>query len=236
MFKNSKFRPQLKIDRQLVFFVILLIAIQIGNVFLYHVSGAEFYELVGLNPNTFLEGKMWTILSYSLFHHPEQWSHFILNILALIYFSARISHIFSATISLRILGTGILVGGILHLLIDPITRTEPVTLIGISGGVCAIFAALATFAPDSIFWPLYIRGRHLLTSFITVSVFFLLISPALGIPYLSSIGEEASKFSGVAIFKIGHACHLGGLISGFLYAKYLIRIPRIKTMGRPTEN
>lgn len=184
-----------------------------------------FYYDVGLHHTTFLKGQVWNLITYSLFHHPQAWSHLLCNLFLLIYLAGRISHILGDRPCVKILILGILVSGIFHLILDPFIRVEPAPLIGISGGVCALFSCLCMLAPDSKFFPLMISGRNLLKASLITTLIIILISPKLNLPYLSDLGELLNSSILFSLFAIGHVCHLGGMLLGMLYAHMALRIP-----------
>lgn len=185
----------------------------------------SFYEHVGLTKVGIIEGRLWTLLTHALFHHPLQWSHLILNLLTLIYLTGRLSHILTPQACLKILLYGILAGGLLYLLISLFTESS-LPLIGLSGGLFCLLSVLCHLAPHTRFWPLGISGKNLVKALVLTSIFFLLTSPSLQLPFLSPIGHKIASTPLGTVFQIGHSCHLGGLIAGWFYALKLLRIPK----------
>lgn len=219
--------PRLELKAWLLILVGLLVTIQAFFFFYPEYATQEFYDTIGVTRGSILRGRVWTLLTYSFFHHPFQLSHLIVNALSLFYLSSRISHILGSSKSLQILCWGILSSAVFHVILDPFLRPDAIPLIGISGGVLSLFAVLCTIAPDTVFWPLFVSGRNLFYAILITTIFFIVTAPTLHIPILSQIGVVIEKSALSPIFQVGHACHLGGLLMGWLIAKRMIRVPRM---------
>ncbi len=220
--------PRVELKAWIFILVGLLVTIQAFFIISPEYATQEFYNTIGVTRGALLKGKAWTILTYSFFHHPFQLSHLIINAFSLFYLSSRLSLILGSFKCLQILGLGILSSAIFHIILDPFLRADTIPLIGISGGVLSLFAALCTIAPDTIFWPLFVSGKNLFYGILITTTFFMITAPSLHIPLFSQIGITMEKSALSPIFQIGHACHLGGLIMGWFIAKKMIRLPRKK--------
>jgi len=177
--------PCLRISYTLVGIVLLLILIHLGTYFsLLYLP--NLYTQVSLSTSSIISWKLWTLFTYSLFHSPYEVSHLLANCLMLLYFGGRISHIFSLSIVIKIIGLGIITGGGTHLIYSIITQTN-LPLIGISGGTYALLAALCTFASDSRF--LGIKGAHLIILLILSTTFLLFLHPHNPISFFKQMYE-----------------------------------------------
>ena len=206
-------RPLLNINRWLILLAFSLTGIQIYlGIISPQYATQELYSEVGLGIEGLKHGRLWTFLTYAFFHHPFLWHHLVFNILALLYLGGRISHILSPQKSFTILTLSILGGGVGELL-SSFVSSENYPLIGISGGISGLFSTLVTLSPETKFWPLPIRGENILKAYVIGSVILTFIP-------LSWLPE--------GIPKVGHGCHLGGILVGVLYTKKLLRIPSLK--------
>lgn len=222
--------PLLRIPRELWALVILLVGVHLFSIF-YLKENQYSYLNLGLLYQEFFQGKVWTILTYGLFHDPTSLTHLCFNILALLFFGGRVSFILDRLDFALVLLGGVICGGLVHLLEQSFV-TEQSILIGLSGGLFALLAVLTTLSPDSRFWP-GVRGIHLKNGLILSSLFFIVTNPNLEIPFLKEIGVWLVSITGDKIYYLSHSCHLGGLLFGWAYAAKKMRLPRLpKTFSK----
>jgi len=215
--------PRLRVGRPLLFLLFCLLAVQLSLNLLP--DPTLLLDLCACSWQYLMQGKVWTILSYALLHHPSDWSHFLLNSVGLLFFFGRIAHIFSPLMAYRILLSGILAGAGLHLLSGLLVPALDAPLIGLSGGLFALLAAYCTFSPTSILWPLRLSAKNALLGtalFSSACLLYILLQAFAPLPTPPEL-----------LVGMGHACHLGGLIAGALIAKWMIRIPQGLKKDRP---
>jgi len=213
--------PRLRISPVLILLTALLLAIQlICGTLIPSLGTDEFYQHVGLSPHNIKSGKMWTLVTYALFHHPQHLGHVALNSIMLLYYGGRITHIFGLPKALQLIGLGVLAGGLCQLMYALLTG-DLSFLIGISGGNFALLAAYLTFAGESRFCG--IKGTTLNPLLTIVTFLLILVASGLQIPPLPQLHNLAQN-SPYNILQISHPCHLGGLIIGWLTAWKMIRI------------
>lgn len=160
----------------------------------------------GLQPSAVMShGRVWQIVTYSVLH--EGFGHWFFNMLMLWLFGSRVESIRGPRYFLELFLAGV-VGGALfsiglsyaHLLGNPNTVT-----IGASAGVYAVLMAFGIFFADSeiimIPLPLAVKAKYV--------VAFLVLFSA-----ISSLQEQSS---------VAHLAHLGGLIFGYLFVKFVPR-------------
>lgn len=143
----------------------------------------------------------WSILTYSFIH--SGFFHLFWN-MYLLYFSSRLFlNLFSIKIFLNVYFLGVVVGAFTFLLsyaLFPAFQNTTPAMIGASAGVMGIFVFISTYSPDQevriIFFN--IKLRYLAIGFVLIDI--------IQIPY----GNAG-----------GHLAHLGGAVSGFLYAQRL---------------
>lgn len=183
----------------------------------------SWYEWLGLNREGFLSGKIWQVFTYGLLH--GGWWHALLNALCILLVGSRIEHMTGTPAMVKTTVFGILGGGIGHLLLAP-GGPRAALLVGISGGVMALFLMLTTLSPQSRMMPLWLSGRSLGAGILAVALALVLIHPDLSLPGFSTVGMALRRAGWGMIFDMGHACHFGGGLAGWLYGRWLLR-PRI---------
>lgn len=181
-------------------------------------SMRDWYEVLGLSRAGFFSGRVWEILSYGFLH--GSWWHVGLNALFLLLIGARIEHMAGRGVLTFTLISGILGGGMGHLLLGH------GLLVGFSGACMAVLLLLTTLSPQSRMMPLPVSGRSLGCGLLIGETLLALINPGLGIPWLSGIGRIFEEQGLGSWFLLGHACHVGGGIAGWMMGRWILR-PRV---------
>ena len=181
------------------------------------------FETLGLSRDGVLAGKLWKILSYGLLH--GSWWHVLLNALFILLVGSRIEHIAGSWAALKAALLGIAGGAFGHLLLAAGGHDAPL-LVGFSGGCMALLLLLTTLSPQSRMMPLPVSGKSLGLGVLVAELLLALIHPALNLPGFSSVGKALAANGMESWFEMGHACHFGGGIAGWLYGRWLLR-PRI---------
>ncbi len=179
---------------------------------------APFFLNLGLSREGFLSGKIWQIVSYGFLH--GGWWHVGVNALFVLLIGARIEHIAGRAAMLVALFAGILGGGLCHLLLGS------GLLVGISGGGIALLLLLTTLSPESRMFPLPLSAKSLGLGILLAALLLTLINPTLKLPGMGGIGKFLIEQGVGSLFQIGHACHLGGGLAGWLYGRWILR-PRV---------
>jgi membrane associated rhomboid family serine protease len=185
-------------------------------------GGAEFvnswYVNLGLSREGFLSGKIWQVLSYGFLH--ASWLHAGLNAVFVLLIGSRIEHMAGRARMLRVVLAGVAGGATGHLLLGS------GLLVGVSGGFLALLLLLTTLSPQSRMFPLPVSGRSLGLGILLAELILALINPALGLPGFSLIGRSLAGNGMASWFQIGHACHFGGGLAGWVYGRWMLR-PRV---------
>lgn len=82
--------------------------------------------------------------------------------------------------------------------------------------------------------PLPVSGRSLGLGLIFASLLLSMLNLLLSTRQFAGISEVLTDYGLGGIFKMGHACHLGGAIAGWLYGRWLLR-PRISLESLRSE-
>ncbi len=191
------------------------------------------FETFGLSWQEVLAGKIWQIFSYGFLH--GGWLHVGLNSLLLLLIGSRIEHMTGHAVMVKATIFGVLGGGIGHLILAPSGPGAPL-LVGLSGGCVALLLLLTTLSPQSRMMPIPISGKSLGLGILTTELLLALVDPRLGLPGFSALGNWLPGNGMGSRFQLGHACHFGGGLAGWLLGKWLLR-PRItlKRLRRDRE-
>ena len=179
---------------------------------------ASWYQNLGLERAAFLAGKIWQVVTYAFLH--GGWWHAGLNALFVFLIGSRVEHIAGRAAMLRVVAAGILGGGVGHLLLGA------GLLVGMSGACIALLLLLTTLSPQSRMMPLPVSGRSLGFGILLAALLLALVNPQLGAPGFSEIGRTMERQGLGSWFQIGHACHFGGGLAGWIYGRWILR-PRV---------
>lgn len=175
------------------------------------------FTTFGLSRAGVLSGNIWQIVSYGLLH--GSWLHAGINALFVLAIGSRIEHIIGPRAMLRATLAGVAGGGLCHLLLGR------GLLVGLSGGCLALLLLLTTLSPQSRMLPLPVSGRSLGLGILLAALLLTLLNPALGIPGAAQAGQWLANHGMRGWWRVGHACHLGGGLAGWLYGRWWLRTP-----------
>ncbi|RYD29535.1 MAG: rhomboid family intramembrane serine protease [Verrucomicrobiaceae bacterium] len=201
--------------------VLVLVAVQI----LVSVAGGHealpwVFQNLGLSRQGISEGKVWQLFTYGLLHGGLP--HVAINSLCIVLIGARVEHVLGKGRVVKTLCAGILGGGVAHLMLD-----ESGPLVGASGGCVAMLILLTTLSPESKMWPVPVSARTLGIAVMFVELVLALVDLKPEIPGFFKVVE---MFTTVGLaggeHSIGHACHFGGGVAGFITGIWLLR-PRV---------
>lgn len=213
---------------------VTLIAVQVvieisGGVDLNIAGGL--YEVFGLNRPGVLAGRVWQFATYPFLH--GGWMHLLFNWLIIYLMGGRVSHILGGRAFAKIFFGGVIVGGLLHVVLQPkypLGEGGPMIayapLVGASAGALALLLALTSLSPDSRMWPIMVSGKNLGRGLLVATLILFAFTPGLGIPILSDAGSWLAQSAGLAsLFSVSHLCHFGGGLFGMIYVRRLLRSP-----------
>ena len=193
----------------------------------------SWFEMFGLNRQDFFAGKIWQIVSYGFLH--GGWLHAGLNSLFLLLIGSRIEHMTGHAGLVKAVVIGIIGGGVGHLILAAGGSNAP-QLVGLSGACVALLLVLTTLSPQSRMMPIPVSGKSLGVGILLAELILALIDPKLGIPGFSGLGTWLVDHGQQSWFQLGHACHFGGGVAGWMLGRWLLR-PRItlKRLRRDRE-
>ncbi len=181
------------------------------------------YQTFGLTREDFLRGELWQVVSYSFLH--GSWLHAVANAGCLLMLGTRIEHYLGSRTLFKILGIGVLGGAAGHLALAAGGENAG-PLVGSSAACFGLLILITTLSPESRMWPLPVSARNLGLGLLLSFAALAMMDPSLGVPGLSRAGEWISRRGLSSWWSIGHACHLGGGVAGWLYGRWLLR-PRV---------
>jgi membrane associated rhomboid family serine protease len=120
---------------------------------------------------------------------------------------------------------GILGGGAAHLLLAPGGEGAPL-LVGMSGACVALLLLLTTLSPQSRMMPLPVSGKSLGLGILGAEFILALIHPQGPVPFFSNWGRSFVDAGLGSWFQVGHACHFGGGVAGWVAGRWILR-PRV---------
>lgn len=179
-------------------------------------------------------GQIWRLLTYAFCHSETQMTHIVCNMVALFFLGRIVAQTLGQREFLAVYLTAAVFAGIVQVCTMAAFRTSgPAWVLGASGAISAVFMLFAMYYPRVklyLFGVVPVEARWLLAGVVTFDAlgFFGLV-PDIFLP------EGA---------KIGHACHLGGLIFGLLYFRWDMNLTRwwdrfagrLRTAELPRQN
>jgi membrane associated rhomboid family serine protease len=176
------------------------------------------YARLGLDRDDVLQGNFWQFLSYGLLH--GNWWHAVINALFVLLVGSRIEHMAGSKTTNSVVAAGIFGGGLFHLILGN------GLLVGLSGGCLSLMLMLTTLSPQSRMMPIPVSGKSLGLGILLAALLLALLDPSLQAPGFAPLGERLVDLGFGSWFKMGHACHLGGGLAGWMCGRWLLR-PRV---------
>jgi len=172
-----------------------------------------FTQLFALSPAGFKSGQVWPLLSYAFLHDPENLLHIVGNLLGLYFLGRELLPVIGERRFLIFFGAASMIGGLLWLLTHWIGGRDYGLLIGASASVYGLLTIFACFYPDRritlllfFVFPVSLKPKHIAWAALGIS--------ACGFLFYEIMGAASP-------FGIAHSAHLGGMLSGWLYYRYL---------------
>lgn len=184
---------------------------------------AQLYRSLGLSRTGLQEGHFLSIIAHGFIH--ASWTHWVCNGLMLWMMGARLESWLGARRMNFILLGGILGGACVHLICGGAVND---VLVGASGVVMAMVVVFCSLSPQSRMFPLPVSARNLGWGILLSSLVLMLANPSASIPGFSRMGAQFVQWGCADWFRIGHACHFGGALIGWLYARWMLRVPLTK--------
>ena len=210
---------RLKDSRVVWVLALVLIAVHLSTVIAgWSLADARPWELWGLSRDGVFAGRVWQIITHAVIH--GSWFHLALNTLFLLVVGSRIEHITGGRVVWATVLAGVVSGAAMHVALGH------GILVGMSGGAFALWMLLIGLSPDSRMLPFPGPCLWLGWGILTITFVLAACDPVSGFGPPRAWGQWLAMRCGSWIFEIGHACHLGGGIAGWLVGLWLLR-PRV---------
>jgi len=170
------------------------------------------HEWLELKPSLVLRGQIWRLLTYSFCHDRYGVFHILFNMLALYYFGITLESMYGGREFLLFYLAAAVFSGVTSVLIDLYLGSD-IPAVGASGSVMGVLMLYAIHFPRSLIRIFFIsiEARWLVCFYVVVDLY----------PVLLAMSGDPMLMGG-----IGHAAHLGGLLFGFLYWRFGLRLER----------
>ena len=143
----------------------------------------------------------WQLVTYSFLH--GSLAHIFFNMLALYMFGGEIERLFGSRFYTLYYFACVVSAAILHLVVTAMMGSEPVPMVGASGGIYGLLLAFGIYFPHRrvllLFPPIPLPARVFVFGFAALELFLGVTQTAAG---------------------IAHFAHLGGMLGGWLMIQY----------------
>ena len=175
-------------------------------------AGQGFMSAFAVTIDGLKSGKVWTLLTYSFLHSPANLLHIVGNLLGLYFIGRVLLPLMGDKRFLYFFGTAVVVGGLVWTATHWINGAHHY-LIGASAGVTGLFIIFASLYPNRdvtflLFFiiPVTLKPKYMAYGLIGMDL--------LGFLFYEVIGA-------VSPFGLAHSAHLGGMLTGWLYFRYV---------------
>lgn len=173
-------------------------------------DGSSVTKWLSLNStDLFQGGQIWRLLTYAFCHDPANLFHLLFNMMALYSIGSMLLNLLGSREFLWFYLVSAVFSGICSVAFYSIMQI-PVSVVGASGAVNAVFCAVAIHYP---------RQRLLLMGVIPIEMRWLLAA-------FVAFDAMPILTNGFGDGKVAHAAHLGGLLFGFLYVRWHMQLTR----------
>lgn len=191
-------------------------------------AGDQLESLLGLSVAGLERGRVWTLLTHSFLHRPEFIFHALGNCLALFFLGRELIPLLGTKRFLGLYGCATVVGAGAWAAIHWGNGAD--TYVGATAGVLALLIVYARFSPDQ---PL---------SFLLLFVFPVTLRPRqiawaiVGFDLLGLLLFELPRRSLPLDWAIASSAHLGGMLTGYVYQRYVHHAPWFNRLDRPESD
>jgi len=180
-----------------------------------------FDDYFGLSLQGLKSGFVWQLLTYQVMH--GGWLHIFLNSWAIFVFGRAVEQAIGKQRMLLLYFVSGVAGGLLQMLCTWLFPglVEDIPVVGASAGAFGLVAAFAVLFPNELLYmllffviPIKLRAKTLLWISVIIAVIGLIF------PYVSRF---IPAWPGIHLLfdNIAHAAHLGGILSGYIFARLL---------------
>lgn len=183
----------------------------VENIFLRWIGGETsswFFRLLTVSPEGVGSGYVWSLATHALLHDPNNLLHLAFTLLALFVFGRPVLAEAGPRRMIMLFTVGVAMGAVVWL---GVNWTHGGVLFGASAGVCALAIFSISLAPDQpmtlFLVDIGMKARHLAIGMVVIGL--------VGLVLVEIPGHGDSWFS------MPHSAHLGGMLVGWLYFRYV---------------
>lgn len=192
-------------------------------VFLRWFGSARLEESLALTVDNIAQGKVWTLFTYSFLHSTGNLLHVVGNLLGLYFLGRALQPLLGVRRFTWLYVAAVVTGGLLWL-----GTHWPAggAAIGASAGIAGLFVVFACFHPNQpiTFLLFFVLPVTLKPKYVAVG---LLAFELLGFGFYEIMGA-VSPFGPIA-----YSAHLGGMLAGWVYFRYLHPAPGRGALAKP---
>jgi membrane associated rhomboid family serine protease len=212
-------RPRPWITWMIVGSTVAVFLLQLGGLHLYGEDVVG--DTLAFSSGAMAEGRYWTLITYAWVHSVSMfgdsglfWLHIVANMIPLVCLGPALEEMLGRARYLGLYVGGAIVSALVWHVFN-LDTDEPI--IGASGAVFAVIAAIGTAAP---------RER------VTVLVFYILpVTLSLRVVAVVACAVEAAQIVLGWMPEVAHSAHLGGAAFGFLYVGALRFLSRRRRLS-----
>jgi len=167
-------------------------------------------HVFGLSPAGLRAGRVWSLLTYSFLHDPNNLLHILANLLGLYFVGRVLQPMLGMKRFLGLYAGAVLLGGLAW---SAVNWRVGGNLVGASAGVYGLFVVFACFYPQQpmtflllFILPVTLKPKHIAIAGLLIDLTGCLFYEVMG---------AASPFG------FAHSAHLGGMAAGWIYFRYL---------------
>jgi len=186
-----------------------------GGVIQYEIL---YTQNLGLSTGGLGSGKLWQLVTHAFLH--GSWLHLLTNVFMIWIMGGRLLFIIGEKKLIITVLLSCLAGGGLFVFFDFLSGDNR-PLVGASGIGFGLFILMAMLAPCARVRPFPISAKNMAYGVLAASLILCLVNPSLSLPMFQSAGIWLNSIQLSDVFRIAHACHLGGGLIG-IYMSYRI--------------
>lgn len=197
--------------------VVIVAAFILQMVFLrWFGAGQGFMSAFAVTIEGLKSGKVWTLFTYSFLHSTDNLLHIVGNLLGLYFIGRVLLPVMGDKRFLYFFGAAVVAGGLVWTATHWMnSSSQPYReyLVGASAGVTGLFIIFASLYPNQqitflLFFiiPVSLKPKHMAYGLIGLDL--------LGFLFYEVMGA-------VSPFGFAHSAHLGGMLTGWLYYRYV---------------
>ena len=191
----------------------LVLGIIVFNVVMYAIqltAGEGYFRLFALTANDYGGPKLWSFITYSFLHSPDNIGHIVGNMIGVFFLGRALLPDLGEKRFVQLYLSSVVVGGFLWFIVS--FASGSLAVVGASGAVFGLITSFGLiYAEQDIYLMMVLRMKAKILMYIS-----------LGIAAFVFIFLELLNGTGVA-----HSAHLGGMLGGYLFYKLVyLRNPK----------